>query len=135
LTHYIDFVKLTSEGKMHDLLAEIFIQKGIIKYNTKVSANYITEQFGGVLKLEAFTDFSVVRAIKMEDGSIVFDLKQVNDNTRHRVPTSAIQKIEGMDPARIASVYNLKADGTEKTVGRKRGRKPRIIQEVLKNAG
>lgn len=120
---------------MHDLLAEIFIQKGIIKYNTNVTANYVTEQFGGVLKLETFTDFSVVRAIKIEDGSIVFDLKQTNDNTRHRVPASAIQKIEGMDPSRIASVYNLKADGSEKTVGRKRGRKPRIIKEVLKNAG
>jgi hypothetical protein len=120
---------------MYDLLAEIFIQKGIIKYNTNVSANYVTEQFGGVLKLEAFTDFSVIRAIKMEDGSIMFDLKQVDDNTRHRVPASAIQRIEGMDPVRIASVYNLKVDGTEKTVGRKRGRKPRIIKDVLKNAG
>ncbi len=118
---------------MHDRLAEIFIQKGIIRHNTNVSANYVTEQFGGVLKLEALSDFLVIRAIKMEDGSIVFDLKQVNSNARHRVPASAIQKIEGMDPARIASVYNLKADGTQKTIGRKRGRKPRIIKEIFKN--
>lgn len=120
---------------MYDLLAEIFIQKGIIKYNTSVTATYVTEQFGGVLKLEKQTDFTVIRAIKMEDGSILFDLKQVGENSRHRVPASAIQQIEGMDPARIASVYNLKPDGTEKTVGRKRGRKPRAIKEALKNAG
>jgi hypothetical protein len=119
---------------MHDLLAEIFIQKGIIKYNTAVTANYIAEQFGGLLKLETQTEFTVIRAIKLEDGTLVFDLKQVQDNQKYRVPASAICKIEGMDPNRIASVYNLKPDGSEKTIGRKRGRKPKLTKEALVNA-
>jgi hypothetical protein len=36
-----------------------------------------------------------------------------------------VQEVDGMDPARLASIFNIKSDGTDKAAGKKRGRKPK----------
>ena len=36
-----------------------------------------------------------------------------------------VQEVDGMDPARLASIFNIRADGTDKAAGKKRGRKPK----------
>jgi hypothetical protein len=36
-----------------------------------------------------------------------------------------LDAIDGMDIERFAKVYNIKADGSVKTPGKKRGRKPK----------
>jgi hypothetical protein len=101
---------------MHDLLAEIFIQKGIIKYNTAVTANYIAEQFGGLLKLETQTEFTVIRAIKLEDGTLVFDLKQVQDR-RHGSQSHCI----GLQSKTRRKRKNHRKKAREKAQTHKRG--------------
>lgn len=41
---------------------------------------------------------------------------------------SNVTSLDGMDLARFASVYNIKADGSSKAQGKKRGRKPKSAQ-------
>lgn len=38
-----------------------------------------------------------------------------------------VEMIDGMDTKRFASVYNIKADGSDRKVGKKRGRKPKNL--------
>ena len=39
-----------------------------------------------------------------------------------------VQEVDGMDPVRLASIFNIKADGSDKAPGKKRGRKPKSAQ-------
>lgn len=46
----------------------------------------------------------------------------------YRIEYDRIEAIDGMDLTRFASVYNIKADGSTKSQGKKRGRKPKSAQ-------
>ena len=39
-----------------------------------------------------------------------------------------VQEVDGMEPTRLASVFNIKADGSDKIAGKKRRRKPKSAQ-------
>lgn len=47
---------------------------------------------------------------------------------QYTVEFDRIETFDGMDLARFAGVYNIKADGTAKGAGKKRGRKPKSAQ-------
>ena len=40
-----------------------------------------------------------------------------------------LDAIDGMDIPRFAKVYNIKEDGSTKTAGKKRGRKPKVLDK------
>ena len=44
------------------------------------------------------------------------------------VPFTAIECVDGMELSRIARAFNLHEDGSERSVGKKRGRKPKEQQ-------
>jgi len=46
---------------------------------------------------------------------------------RYRMDSANINEIDGMTPVRLASVYNIRPNGTAGTAGRKRGRKPKSL--------
>lgn len=46
------------------------------------------------------------------------------------MPAEAVHAIEGMDPERFASSYNIKSDGSTKKY-KKRGRKPKDVSACL----
>lgn len=47
---------------------------------------------------------------------------------------SQVQSVDGMNLSRFASVYNIKADGSDQKIGKKRGRKPKNTQ-ISSNEG
>jgi len=49
-------------------------------------------------------------------------------NKRYTIEFNRIETLDGMELARFAGVYNIKADGTVKGEGKKRGRKPKSAQ-------
>lgn len=46
----------------------------------------------------------------------------------YNIEFSRIEQLDGMDIVRYAAVYNIKADGSAKSQGKKRGRKPKSAQ-------
>jgi hypothetical protein len=118
---------------MHHNLAEALVTKGVIKYDTEVEATCITKDISGMKRIDVVHTFLVKRIIKQLNGDVIFDLAQINGE-RAKIKAEHILTIDGMDPARIANVYNLKVDGSEKTTGKKRGRKPKYLRQALSNA-
>jgi hypothetical protein len=47
------------------------------------------------------------------------------DGQRKVIPGSAIVRIDGMDPERLAANFNLTPEGVSVKVGKRRGRKPK----------
>lgn len=45
-----------------------------------------------------------------------------------------VEMVDGMDIKRFASVYNIKADGSDRKVGKKRGRKPKNLLNNIETA-
>lgn len=56
------------------------------------------------------------------DGVICQD----SNKRRHLIKIEHIESVDGMEPSRFAAVYNIKADGSAKAIGKKRGRKPKV---------
>lgn len=104
---------------MKKQLAEALINKGIMKPGTLLYGKTETSGLGQTLQV-------VPLELMMEnfDGTI-FNCRD-RLGKAYDMHINDVQEVDGMDPVRLASVYNIKADGENKTAGKKRGRKPKI---------
>ncbi len=62
------------------------------------------------------------------DGAVegyIFLLRDLYTSNEIKISMDSITSIEGMSLDRYAEVYNINSDGSAKTTGRKRGRKPK----------
>lgn len=105
---------------MNDNLAETLVNKNIINTNTKLEARYFGKGLDGSFTVPSVGTF-IVSSIK-KDKIITFILRRT-DGFETTVPANNILRIDGMDPVRLAHVYNLKEDGSPRKIGKKRGRK------------
>ena len=106
---------------MNDNLAETLVNKNIINTNTKLETRYFGKGLGGNFSVPSVGTFTVTKTEKKKE-IIIFTLART-DGLEVRVPAENILRIDGMDPVRLAKVYNLNEDGTPGKVGKKRGRK------------
>lgn len=58
-------------------------------------------------------------------NKIVFNLSSLSEGKSLNVGPESITLIDGMDIGRYADIYDLLPDGSQKKVGKKRGRKPK----------
>lgn len=113
---------------MHKGLATALVEKGVIGYNTKVTAKHEIQSFS--TKTQSTSVFLFKRLIQ-DNENIFFELVSPDDLIKHTLPAENILNIDGMDPVRIAAVYNLRADGNPKITGKKRGRKPKNLKAAV----
>lgn len=106
---------------MNDNLAETLVNKGIINTNTKLETRYIGKGLDGTFSVPSVGTFTVTK-IEKRKQLMVFTLTRT-DGFETMVPADNILRIDGMDPVRLAKVYNLNEDGSLGKVGKKRGRK------------
>lgn len=106
---------------MNDNLAKILVNKNIINTNTKLETRYLGKGLDGSYTVPSVGTFTVTNIGKIEN-IIIFTLVRT-DGFETIVPADNILRIDGMDPVRLAKVYNLKEDGSPGKVGKKRGRK------------
>lgn len=106
-------------------LAEALINKGVLPAGTEVESHYRAAGLGGITTVPVTGYFSIVHSIVRESGKIFFVLASLSDGKQTKVPAASIINIDGMDPARFASVYGIKADGSAAKQGKRRGRKPK----------
>lgn len=116
---------------MDNKLAEALVNKGVIPAGTEVRAKHTAMGLGSVNNVRVTSDFSVTGTKIREDGTVVFKLADLRSGAPSSVIAEDVSEIDGMDPVRFASVYNITADGGKAILGKRRGRKPknRVIEE------
>ena len=116
---------------MENKLADALVLKGVLPAGTEVRAKHKAMGLGSVNNVQVTSDFSVARSKIREDGIVVFTLSNLRDGAQTKVLAEDILDIDGMDPVRFASVYNITADGGKAILGKRRGRKPknRVVDE------
>lgn len=110
---------------MTDPLVKSLLQRGLICSKTIVTARVGTRnRIGGVTYSTA--DYTVEGEVS--DGSNAIILRSVIGQVSTVSRDYSILSIDGMSIDRFADVYNINSDGTDKKVGKKRGRKPKNPQ-------
>lgn len=97
------------------------ITHGLLCQDTMVTAK-ISSQSGAKSRM---IDLSISE-IEADDEDFVLILDDPISRKSHRICAEHIVSIEGMAVDRYAEVYNINADGTQREIGKKRGRKPKI---------
>jgi hypothetical protein len=110
---------------MENKLAEALAVKGVLPAGTEVEARYTGVGLGAVSNVKVTGYFSIVSIGKKKSGDIVFTLAGLRDGAVSKVLAEDVINIDGMDPARFASVYDIKADGNVAAPKARRGRKPK----------
>ncbi len=119
---------------MNKSLATKLVAKNLINETTEVVARYRGSSISGDPNMVFTGIFSVVATLIGADGeTISFHVQSTRDGHNRVVKYSDILEIDGMEPNRFASVYNIKADGVDAKVGKRRGRKPKDrTQQITK---
>ncbi len=104
---------------MKKQLAEALLNNGIIKPGTLLYGHTQTSGLGQTLQL-------VPLELMMEnfDRDVFYCRDRIGK--KYKMHVNDVTEVDGMDPLRLASVFNIKPDGQNKTAGKKRGRKPKI---------
>lgn len=106
-------------------LAISLVNKGVLNEGTEIEARYRAAGLGGVGTVVVAGEFTIDRVGQAQDGRLVFEATSTADGKKKWLPAEAITSIDGMEPARFAAVYNIKADGSGAKMGKRRGRKPK----------
>lgn len=110
-------------------LLEQLINKNVFSDDTIITAYYQTiDSFGRSFKR---TTECKIKNIINKENKYEFELIGLQENILIKATTDSILSIDGMTLERYADIYDLNPDGTNKKVGRKRGRKPKLKIGIL----
>jgi hypothetical protein len=109
---------------MKKQLAEALINRGIMKPGTLLYGYTQTSGLGQTLQ-------TLPLELMMEDfdGEIFKCRDRIGKKFTMHIDD--VKEVDGMEPVRLASVFDIKADGGAKIAGKKRGRKPKVKTEQL----
>ncbi len=109
---------------MKKQLAEVLINRGIMKPGTLLYGYTQTSGLGQTLQ-------TLPLELMMEEfNGEIFNCRD-RLGKKYIMHIDDVQEVDGMDPVRLASVFDIKADGGNKITGKKRGRKPKVKTEQL----
>ena len=106
-------------------LAQALIERGILNNTSRVYARCPVLGMGNA-PTEAVLALTVDRIIS-EDGTLKLHCVHTSGR-RYSIPCEEVNNIDGMAPERLAAAYDIKVAGV-KSAGKKRGRKPKALQE------
>lgn len=109
-------------SEMNHLISAL-VSRAAIGTDNVITATY-TVRDGSGRWVSKVGDFGVVKLEKSKEG-ISFTVQDVINKNKIQITDEHIVAIDGMEPSRYADVYNLNADGSDKKIGKKRGRKPK----------
>lgn len=103
---------------MNSKLAESLMNKNIIKPGTLVYGTTTVTGMGQTL-----TTAPVEVMVENYQNNIFYCRDRLGK--QYIMPVENVDEVDGMEPARLASIFNIKPDGSDKAAGKKRGRKPK----------
>lgn len=110
---------------MNQPLVKSLMDRGLICSKTIVTARIGVRNRMGAMTY-SIADYTVESG--GNDGTSGMVLRSVIGQISTTCRDCSILAIDGMSLDRFADVYNINADGSDKRVGKKRGRKPKIQQ-------
>lgn len=99
-------------------LAEALINKGIMQPGTLLYGRTQAVGLGQNLQM-------VPLELMMEEYNGQYFSCRDRLGKSYTMRIEDVQEVDGMEPSRLASIFNIRADGTDKAAGKKRGRKPK----------
>ena len=108
---------------MNDLICTL-VGIGALAKDSIVTARCSTTNRFGMISYS--TDEYVLQEITNDKRGLALKLRQSNGNHEIIAVSDDITAIDGMSVDRYADIYNINSDGTVRSTGRKRGRKPKI---------
>lgn len=120
---------------MNSNLLKTLVERDIVNSSTVLEAKYYGNSLGGIQTTLLLGSFNF---IKLSDNNFVY-LKRIDSEQIYKVVPENIIAIDGMPPERLASIYNIKSDGTGKKVKLdpltglpvRRGRKTNKVKELM----
>jgi hypothetical protein len=111
---------------MTDDLITALLERQVLETTAIVTARYRSiDVFGRSFERR---DVFRIEKISRDNDQTIFELVTLRDgNTSISVSPDNIELIDGMDVQRYADIYDILPDGSQKKVGRKRGRKPKVL--------
>lgn len=102
-------------------LINVLIDRGLIVNDMIVTGKVLAKSLGNSVHY-------VTKELRIV--AIMADRFQCLDRigASHQMLYVNVSTVDGMDLDRFAAVYNIKADGSDKAQGKKRGRKPKSAQ-------
>jgi hypothetical protein len=104
---------------MKKQLAEALINRGIMKPGTLLYGFTQTSGLGQTLQ-------TLPLELMMEDFDGTLFKCRDRLGKKYTMHINDVKEVDGMEPIRLASVFDIKSDGGKKIAGKKRGRKPRV---------
>lgn len=114
---------------MNPVLAQKLIDKGVLAPEAEVEAEYPTLAMGGYSTTVGRGIF-LIKHILPQPDSALFEVISTRDGSTRQISSENIVAIDGMDPVRYASVYNIKPDGVDAKLGKRRGRRPKVRTSI-----
>jgi len=111
---------------MTDDLITALLERQVLATTAIVTARYRSiDVFGRSFERR---DVFRIEKISRSNDQTTFELVTLSDsNMSISVLPGDIELIDGMEVYRYADIYDILPDGSEKRVGRKRGRKPKAL--------
>ena len=106
---------------MTNLIGTLIDLGALAKDSIVTAKKGITNKFGVVSYI---ADDYVLRDIDTDKRTML--LREANGSREIMAAADDITAIDGMSLLRYAEIYNINPDGSAKSMGRKRGRKPQI---------
>lgn len=100
-------------------LVERLLEKNAINSDTVLTVGFRT---GGCRREDNF----MMLGVEKIGESYRFRLRQLIGGDIISVWAKEVIALDGMDPIRYVDVYDINPDGSNKKIGKKRGRKPKI---------
>lgn len=107
-------------------LLSTLINKNIIRIGTRLTVFRPGLDLAGVLTVKVKDELDIFTIL--DEDEIIITACSISKERNYKIKASHILKIDGMDPAILAKIFNVNADGSLRPPGKKRGRKPKIRQ-------
>ena len=125
---------------MNQQLTQALLEKNVLKTGTEFQAKYLAKGLDGIFRTVAPSVF-IFRGVKKKSESIVLRAMRKDNEKIYSIDPADVIELDGMDPARLAGIFNIKADGSTKKVKLdefgnpiRPGRKPKHVKEQIAKA-
>lgn len=112
---------------MHPNLAKKLIEMGAIRQGSSISVYYHGHGLSGQNDALLLDTFSIKTAHVTKEGDVSFVAYGGLSNDLRKFHCTEILALDGMDAERVAKTYNLSLDGTNEVIGKRRGRRKKVI--------
>lgn len=105
-------------------LMRALLARDIVRPSTEIEARYKGVDLSGSERYK-FTGGFILRSHAERHGHLYLHCASTRDGRPYEIMAEDVLTIDGMDPERLAMIYNIRPDGEPMKAKARRGRKPK----------